>query len=181
MNSDRPFLHIINEEGAVIGEAPREQIHRDGLLHEEVHVWFYTPQRELIFQHRRPGAETYPDLLDATVGGHVEIGDSSLATALKETREETGISVAEGDLQFLYTDRSRGEDPATNRINNVLRNVYAFLYTDDVERLQIEEGHGVGFEKLRFEQLRGLSQSQKTRFVPSVIEEEVPEVISRLA
>jgi isopentenyldiphosphate isomerase len=75
---DNRILNIIDEEGNILGEATRQEIHEKGLLHGEVHVWFYTPDRQLIFQHRAKDKETWPDLLDATVGGHVEIGDTSM-------------------------------------------------------------------------------------------------------
>lgn len=61
---------------------PRENIHNQGLLHREIHVWFYTPKGEIIFQHRAKDKDTYPDLLDATVGGHVEINSDYENTAL---------------------------------------------------------------------------------------------------
>ena len=72
--TDNRRLNIVNEEGEIVGVETREDIHNQGLLHRECHVWFYTPAGEIIFQHRAKDKDTYPDLLDATVGGHVEIG-----------------------------------------------------------------------------------------------------------
>ena len=60
-------------------------MHKKGLLHPEIHVWFYTPDKEIIFQHRAKNKDTYPDLLDATVGGHVDIGEYVDKAALRET------------------------------------------------------------------------------------------------
>jgi len=62
-------LNIVDEEGNIVGEETRENIHKNGLLHREIHVWLYTPNREIIFQHRAKDKDTYPDLLDASVGG----------------------------------------------------------------------------------------------------------------
>jgi isopentenyldiphosphate isomerase len=87
------FLEVVNENDEVVGTESRESIHQKGLFHREVHVLFYTPKGEIIFQHRAKDKDMYPDLLDATVGGHVEIGDSYEATAIKEAAEETGIRV----------------------------------------------------------------------------------------
>lgn len=81
------ILDIVDENDQIIGQATRDKIHRQGLLHREIHVYFITPQQEIIFQHRAKDKETFPDLLDATVGGHVEIGDSYELTAIKETEE----------------------------------------------------------------------------------------------
>lgn len=84
-------LNVVDKNGAIIGEESRDVIHRNGLLHREVHVWLYTPDKELIFQHRAKDKETFPDLLDATAGGYVEIGDDWVTAALKELQEETGV------------------------------------------------------------------------------------------
>ena len=70
--ADSRKLNIVDENDQIIGEDTRENIHRKGLLHREIHVWFYTPKSEIVFQHRAKNKDTFPDLLDATVGGHVE-------------------------------------------------------------------------------------------------------------
>ena len=82
--ADNRKLNIIDEQENIIGEETRENIHNQGLLHREVHVWFYTPKGEIIFQHREKDKDTYPDLLDATVGGHVEISLDYENTALPD-------------------------------------------------------------------------------------------------
>lgn len=69
MNENKQMLEIIDENDNVIGLETREKIHKEGLLHREIHVWFFTPRGEIIFQHRVKDKDIYPDLLDATVGG----------------------------------------------------------------------------------------------------------------
>ena len=81
--ADNRKLNIIDENGNITGEETRENIHKQGLLHREIHVWFYTPKGEILFQHRAKDKDTYPDLLDATVGGHVEIGAGLLKARLR--------------------------------------------------------------------------------------------------
>src|SRR3989338_2093040 len=98
--ADNRKLNIIDEQENIIGEETRENIHNQGLLHREVHVWFYTPKGEIIFQHREKDKDTYPDLFDATVCGHVEISLDYENTALQEVQEETGIGVKKNNLAF---------------------------------------------------------------------------------
>ena len=95
------MLNVVNEEDEVIGEETREKVHQDGLLHREIHIFFITPQKEIILQHRAKDKDTYPDLLDATVGGHVEIGDDYISTAVKEAKEETGFDIDKEKLVLL--------------------------------------------------------------------------------
>src|SRR3989338_4225709 len=118
-------LNIVDEQGNIIGEDTSKNIHELGLLHREVHVWFYTPDGEIIFQRRGKKKDTSPDLLTATVAGHVDIDDDYDKSALKEMKEETGIFVTIGDLQFLDMIRTKLYDTVTGMTNNVLRGVYA--------------------------------------------------------
>src|ERR1035437_3863166 len=98
---NKGLLDIINENDVVIGQDTRENVHKKGLLHREIHVWFITPDGQMIFQHRAKDKDTYPDLLDATVGGHVEPGATYEETAIKEMEEETGLKAEKEDLHIL--------------------------------------------------------------------------------
>ena len=93
MSNPLEMLEVIEENDNVVGLETRVKIHQDGLLHREIHIWFLTPKAEIIFQHRAKDKDTYPDKLDATVGGHVEPKMSYEETAVKECKEETGIDI----------------------------------------------------------------------------------------
>jgi len=143
-------LEVINEDDEVIGLESRETIHQKGLLHREIHVWFITPNREIIFQHRAKNKDTYPDKLDATVGGHVEPGVSYEETAVKECEEETGVK-----LDLLN-----------------LRLVYVYLFDDNISDLRVEEGKAIGFEAWRIDSLPSLSKQDQERFIPMILSKE---------
>ena len=115
------FLNIVSEDDEIIVPGTRERIHKEGLLHQEVHIYFVTPKKEIIFQHRAKDKDTFPDLLDATVGGHVEIGQSYEETAIKESEEETGVKIDKNDLIFINKFKKHSKDDVTAKIN------YAFL------------------------------------------------------
>src|SRR5574343_530627 len=95
------LLDIVNENDEIIGQDTRENVHKFGLLHREIHIWFITPDGNMIFQHRAKDKDTYPDLLDATVGGHVDQGMTYEESAIKEMEEETGLKIDFKDLHFL--------------------------------------------------------------------------------
>jgi len=165
----KELLNIVDENDQVIGEKSREEIHRDGLLHREVHVCFVTPDRRIIFQHRAKDKDTYPDLLDATVGGHVEIGHSYVETAIKETEEETGVRVNASDLVLIDKVRKKSIDRATGKINNVFSSCYVYLYFGAINDLRIEEGKALGFETYSLEELMDLSVEDQAKFIPYVL------------
>jgi len=170
--ADNRKLNIVDEAGNIVGEDTRENIHNNGLLHREIHVWFYTPKGEIIFQHREKDKDTYPDLLDATVGGHVEIGSDYENTALQELAEETGIQARGNNLTFIQMVRSKTFDIATNKINNVIRAIYAYCYEGKVNDLKVEKGKAIGFESWPLEKIFNISDKDKTRFVPAILKEE---------
>ncbi len=169
MSDDRK-LNVVDEDENIVGVETRENIHKIGLLHREIHIWFYTPQGEIIFQHRAKDKDTYPGLLDATVGGHVEIGDDYMGTALKEVEEETGVRVEEGELQYLKTDRSSSYDNLTGKKNNVIRAVYAYCYTESVSDLRVEDGKAIGFESWPLDTILDISDDDRKRFIPTIFE-----------
>jgi len=169
---DLRILNIVNENDEIVDEATRTEIHQNGLLHRETHVWFYTPKGEIIFQHRAKDKDTYPDLLDATVGGHVEIGQTYEETAVKETEEETGVTLSIKDLLPLKKIKRRSEDLVTNTINNAFKMEYAYLYKGDIKDLRIEVGKILSFEAVPIEKLGHLTEEEGKRFVPLLLESE---------
>lgn len=107
MSNPLEMLEVVDENDNIIGLETREKVHKDGLLHREIHVFFLTPQGEIIFQHRAKDKDTYPDKLDATVGGHVDPDMTYEETAIKECREETGIDIDVNKLLFLTKMRKK--------------------------------------------------------------------------
>jgi isopentenyldiphosphate isomerase len=174
------LLNIVDVNDKIIGEKTREEIHKHGLLHREVHVYFITPNYELIVQHRAKDKDTYPDLLDATVGGHVEIGDSYEETALKETEEETGIKIKANDLIFVDKTRVRSEDVITKTINNSFRVSYLYIYRGNIKDLKIELGKSQGFGIWSLDKLSNLSAADKVKFIPYILETAVTQLVATL-
>jgi 8-oxo-dGTP pyrophosphatase MutT (NUDIX family) len=169
-------LNIVNDNDVIIGEQSREEIHRSGLLHREVHVYFITPKREIIFQQRALDKDTFPGLLDATVGGHVEIGQSYKETALKESEEETGIKINPEDLVLINKIKKSSLDKATGKINNVFNTRYLYLYKGGIKDLRLEEGKAIGFELWPLDSLPSLGETEKARFIPYILEFSINEL-----
>jgi len=163
------ILNIVNDNDEIIGQASRQEIHERGLLHREVNIYFITPDKEIIFQHRSLNKDTFPDLLDASVGGHVEIGDSYLETAVKEIFEETGLTVESGDLMPIKKLKKTVTDETSGKINNTFNYRFAYIFNGKLSDLKIEAGEGQGFEGWPLTKLLTLSADDKKRFIPAVI------------
>ncbi|NND65798.1 MAG: NUDIX domain-containing protein [Gammaproteobacteria bacterium] len=166
-------LNIVDEQGNIIGEASREQIHREGLLHREIHIWFVTPELEIIFQRRADDKDTFPSLLDATVGGHVDLGESFETAAVRETKEESGLSIALGELAPIRTTHTKSHDAVTGMTNHALRKVFRYIYIDDIAKLAVEEGIATGFEAWPLEKLTNISEDDAKKFIPSMLSDDM--------
>lgn len=141
MDAAAEMLDIVDENDVIVGQATRADIHARGLRHREINVLFITPDGQAIFQRRAGG------LLDAAVGGHVEIGQSYLDAAIMEVSEETGLDILAADLlplgKITYDEHfPNGSKP----YNKGFRMVFAYVYRGKIEDLKIEEGKGAGFE-----------------------------------
>src|SRR4029078_10371505 len=87
------LLDIVNENDEIIDAKARKDVHRLGLLHREVHVWIFDEDKNIFFQ-KRGLHRTSPGLLDASVGGHVNVGEDYIEAAVRETLEEAGVSIS---------------------------------------------------------------------------------------
>ena len=160
------MLEVVNENDEIVGIETRINVHKEGLLHREIHIWFFTPKGEIIFQHRAKDKDIYPDKLDATVGGHVDPEMSYEDTAVKECKEETGMDIDPEKLVLLTKMRKETFDEDTGLTNNTIRTQYAYLYEGDVHDLQVEEGRAIGFEAWDIDTLTALTDKEKNRFIP---------------
>ena len=162
-------LEVIHENENIIPQVSRDEIHDKGLLHREVHVWLYTPEGKIIFQKRSATKDTYPSLLDASVGGHIDIGNTPEQTAVIELQEETGIVATIDELNFIEKTKSISTDIHRNRINNVIRYVYSYRYEGNVGDIIVEEGKATDFLEYSLEDLENLESEERESFIPAMI------------
>ena len=176
-------LNIVDEAGNIIGEETRERIHREGLLHKIVHVWFYTADKKLIFQRRGKNAETHPNQLDATAGGHVEMGQSDIEAAIAETKEETGVLLEQSELVPLGVKKlGPAKDEVTGTLSSHLVTVFAYLFGGEIEKLKAEsnEDGGIRFEAIPISKILSLTKEEKKDFIASLLKPDYLEIFRKI-
>lgn len=166
------LLNVINEDDEIIGQALRSEIHAKGLLHREVHVWFITPEKQVILQKRSLSKDTNPGLMTASVGGHVELGQTYAQAAFTEIKEETGLALKPEDIVFLGYYRFSIIDEKTGAHNNSIRALYGFVFKHPVEKLKVEEKDGEGFVLVPFDELVDPSKDMLEKTTPKLLNEE---------
>ncbi len=129
------MFEIVDEQGRVVGLAPRETCHGDPTLtHRVAHVLVCDSRGRLYLQKRSRHKDIQPGKWDTSVGGHLKPGESPLAAARRELKEELGISGVE--LEFLYRYLM------CNEVESELVDTFQFRWEGPVhpEPAEIEEG-----------------------------------------
>ena len=102
------MLDLRNKDGSLTGETKeRSLVHRDGDLHGTVHIWLvrYRPEdqtAEVLLQKRSAGKDSYPGFYDISSAGHIPAGGDFLESALRELKEELGISAQAAELYHVF-------------------------------------------------------------------------------
>ena len=94
------YFDVVTEDGEPTGETvSRELAHRDGILHRTAHVWLVREDgrggHQILLQKRSREKDSYPGLYDTSSAGHIPAGDEPKPSALRELKEELGITAAE--------------------------------------------------------------------------------------
>lgn len=61
--------------------------------HLVVHITIFSPDGRMLIQQRQPFKDGWSNLWDVTVGGSAVAGDDSRTAAMREVREEIGLTV----------------------------------------------------------------------------------------
>lgn len=102
------LVDVVDEQDRVIGQATRQQMRRDRLLHRVVAVLCINSRNE-IFVHRRTATkDLFPSLYDMFVAGTVESGEDYDQSAVRELAEELGITGVTPEPLFRH--RFEGRD-----------------------------------------------------------------------
>jgi 16S rRNA (adenine1518-N6/adenine1519-N6)-dimethyltransferase len=92
------LFDVCDAADRVIGQAPRGEVHRRGLLHRAVHIWVFNSRGELLLHRRSRHKDEYPLRFTSSASGHLNAGETYDAAAPRELAEELQLS---GDLEFL--------------------------------------------------------------------------------
>jgi isopentenyldiphosphate isomerase len=120
------IFDVVNERDEVIGQRSRGEIHRLGLKHRAVHVLIFNQRGELFLQKRSPKKDCFPGAWDSSAAGHLDVGETYDACAVRELAEELGLRLTlpptalfkldacpETGQEFAWVYRGQAEGPFT--------------------------------------------------------------------
>ena len=142
----KEFLDIVNEKGIPTGQTvDRDTAHLKGIWHRTSHVWLVRKKNETvqILLQKRAAIKSFPGCYDISSAGHIPAGEDFIPSALRELKEELGISATAeelircGDRTIVWDDVFFGKEYHDRQYTRV------FVLWKDLEetdfRLQQEE------------------------------------------
>jgi 16S rRNA (adenine1518-N6/adenine1519-N6)-dimethyltransferase len=90
---------VVDGRDIVVGREFRRDIHRRGLLHRAIHIFWLRSDGLLCLQRRSYAKDNCPGLLSSSCAGHVDSGEDYLGAAVRELHEELGVAVTPAALR----------------------------------------------------------------------------------
>ena len=101
------LFDVIDSKGNPTGQiVSREKAHAEGIMHRTAHIWIIREMDgrvQILLQKRSQNKDSFPGKFDTSSAGHIQAGDEPLESALREMKEELGISAAPEQLHFAGT------------------------------------------------------------------------------
>jgi isopentenyl-diphosphate Delta-isomerase len=149
--------------------ATKDDIFKGGLLHGAAQVWIWRKQAdttEVLLQKRAPAKRTWPNLLDISAAGHVDLGEEPVQAARRETEEELGLKVDTSELQLLGVERQHMTTPDGD-IENEICWVYGLeLARHEIFKLEDAEVESLIWKGLDEFELETINDSEGRQYVP---------------
>ena len=102
------ILPVVDENGKVIGQAPRTVCHTNpALIHPVFHLWIFDGNNNVLLQKRSKLKDVFPGLWDISCASHMDLNETALQTAERELKEELGLDIQELHLHHAlnYIER----------------------------------------------------------------------------
>ncbi len=145
------LLELLDAEGNPTGIVrERTLVHQNGDRHGTAHIWVARKSKtgwDILLQKRSQGKDSYPGCYDISAAGHVQAGDGFLESALRELKEELGITAKPEELTFAGFHSGYMEDVFYGKPFRDRELSAVYLYQEPVQietlRLQREEVEAV--------------------------------------
>lgn len=132
------LIDIYNEKNEALNIIKmRSEAHKQGLWHRSAHIWIYNSKSEILLQLRSAGKIMFPGKWDVSSAGHIGAGEIPLESALRELKEEIGITAADEDLYFYKIFKQ--SSTYNNLLDNEFHYAYFLKFNGDIGNLILQE------------------------------------------
>ena len=137
---------IVDDRGIPTGETVERSVaHAKGILHRTAHVWIIrrgpVAGVEVLLQKRSEQKDSFPGQYDTSSAGHIPAGEEPLESALRELKEELGLSAGREDLLPIGTFRISYEEVFHGKpfVDDEIAFVYVYQGAVEEEELVLQE------------------------------------------
>ena len=111
---------------------------------EDIYRIFNTEKPEgydILLQKRSEEKDSFPGMYDTSSAGHIPAGDEPLQSALRELKEELGLTASPEELKFAGTFRIQYEKEFHGRLfrDNEVTRVYVYDKPVNIQDLTLQE------------------------------------------
>lgn len=156
------LVDVVDENDVVIGRASRKEVHSGRLLHRVVRVLVLDPKKGILLTKRGKKKDVFPGFWEATIAGHVCSGESYVEAALRELKEELGISAKAEELKELFKFKYACEEEVE------MTTVFVLEYRD--EKIRLDRAEAEACEFISLDGLQKELAQMKRRFSPPFVE-----------
>lgn len=105
------LLDLVTEEDQIVGSMFREKIYEQRLSNfRTINAFIINENQKFWIPTRHPNKSLNPGLLDASVGGHVKMGETYDQAFIRETREEVNLDLSHIPWRYIgkFTPNQHG-------------------------------------------------------------------------
>lgn len=140
------YLDIYDELGNFLRKEKRDVVHKKAYWHNTVHCWLYDNLGNVYFQIRKDKNKLY-----TTASGHVLAGETIKEAFGREIEEEIGYEINYEKAELINVLKfimDREEDDGSIFRDRAFSNVYACLFTGNLEEFDFQETEVNGIVKI---------------------------------
>jgi len=132
------IIDILTSTGEFTGKTALKSVaHIKGLYHQTIHVWFYTDDKKVLLQKRASIKKVFPNLWDVSVAGHIYAGEKTEVAAIREVKEEIGLTIKEADLQKIGFRKDEIIHP-NGILDNEFKHIYVCKLHKNLDQLKMQ-------------------------------------------
>jgi isopentenyldiphosphate isomerase len=122
------WVDIVDKFGKLTGQVClKSEVHEQGYWHPCVNIWLYNREGEVLIQKRVADKDTFPNLWDVSVAGHIGAGEIPIEAAQRELSEELGVKIPIEKLKEIGSYISDHSHP-----NDVIDREFHYVYVAEL-------------------------------------------------
>lgn len=164
------YIDIVTATGEPTGKtALKSEAHKNGWYHNTIHLWLYTKKGEILLQQRSHKKTIHPLLWDVSAAGHIDAGESFADAAIRETKEEIGLTLKPEELTKVGTKLHESSYANGTIQDNEFHQVYIAELKVNLSDLKPQEEEVEALKLVTFDEFETLLSQSETNnhFIPT--------------